>query len=346
MMRLLPLALLLAASAEGTQLPATNMLAPPPAAPDYDDPANWVQVTAVPKGASRVARNPVVDVVYLHPTTIRSDAWNMDPADPKQRQWTDESAIERQASAFSACCRIFAPRYRAATYGALQKGHMADAFALAYADVERAFDWYLAHENHGRPFILAGHSQGAAHIATLVEKRIDGTPLQRRLVAAYIIGINLMEGEFGLRFKTIRPCAKPADTGCILQWNSVEEGSDTGAMTATYAKMFKSRYGDAAGDRALCINPVTFDADRPSSTRAQAKGAVPGEPGAGPMPPLRARAVAVRCENGLAVVQRAPDLDMKALPGGSLHYHDIGLFWADIRANALLRAKKAARGRQ
>ena len=62
------------------------------------------------------------------------------------------------------------------------------AFELAYSDVLRAFDYYLAHENHGRPFILASHSQGSLHALRLIQERLAGKPLQKQLVAAYLIG--------------------------------------------------------------------------------------------------------------------------------------------------------------
>jgi len=295
---------------------------------------------ALPKGASPAAENPQVDVFCVHPTTFRAEGkWNQDPADAEAKRWTDESVIARQASVFSACCRIWAPRYRAASFNALvDNEHRDPAYALAYRDVERAFDWFLMHIGKNRPFIIAGHSQGAKHIAELLEKRIDGTALQERMVAAYIVGINISEGEFGLRFKHVRVCGRPDQTGCALQWNAVEPGANLDAVAAAYQKSFIATYGDSAPGRlTLCVNPVTFDRSKPNSLSAQAKGAVPGAPGYGSLLPLRAGAVAVRCDHGLAVSYLDPLLNLNALPGGALHYHDIGLFYADVRANAVLR---------
>lgn len=319
--------------------------APPP--PDYADAANWAAgpggpgaAAALPEGASPAARAPQVEVFYVHPTTLRSQtAWNQDVRDAEANAWVDASVIARQASAFSACCRIWAPRYRAASYKALMDaGHRDAAFALAYADVERAFDRFLSRIG-GHPFIIAGHSQGAKHIGDLLEKRIDGTALQQRLVAAYIVGINIAQGEFGPRFRHVPVCARPDQTGCALQWNALEAGADVGKVAAAYEKTFTDHYGEAPGRETLCINPVTFDARRSESLSAEAKGAVPGDPGFGAVRALRKGAVAVRCERGMAVSYLAPGLDMKPLPGGSLHYHDFGLFYADIRANAALRSR-------
>lgn len=149
-------------------------------APDYALPANWAAGPDAPSAGP-------VDVFYVHPTTFRSDKgeWTQTPGDPAADKWTDESVIVRQGGAFAGCCRVWAPRYRAASFNALQsEAHRDEAFAFAYADVERAFDWFLANVSKGRPFILAGHSQGGKHISDLLEKRIDGTDHAGANVAA------------------------------------------------------------------------------------------------------------------------------------------------------------------
>lgn len=310
-------------------------------APDYAQAQYWSTVDSLPQGValSKTLRN--VDVFWIHPTTTRSQTdYNHDPLDPAVLKWTEESAVQRQASAFSACCRVFAPRYRAATTKALaDPAHRADAFALAYSDIERAFDWYIAHENRGRPFIIAGHSQGGAHTTSLLEKRIKSTRLQGHMVAAYVIGINLMEGDLSPRLAGIPFCNTPAQTGCFVQWNAVLAGSDNGPMLKSYRDIFVAQNGGKDGGSPLCINPVTFDARRPLSLSADAKGAVAGDPGFGAMGPLQARAVAAECRDGLLTVRPVPSLGLKPLPGGSMHFHDVGLFWADISANAALRAQ-------
>lgn len=320
-----------------------------PPVPDYALVTSWAAgpggpgaSAAVPAGASPAAKNAQVDVFYIHPTTSRGvpGQWNQGIEDVQANRWVDESVVARQASVFSACCRVFAPRYRAATFTAFASPAMQKAaFALAYSDVQRAFDWYLAHENKGRPFIIAGHSQGAFHIATLLEQRIDGTPLQKQMVGAWIIGINLAEGEFGRRFHHVSLCNKPSQTGCVLQWNALLAGADVTAASARSAQLYVDKYGDGPGKMTACINPLTFDRSRPAGLSADSRGAVPGSPGFGALKPLRTGAVAARCENGLLVVYPAPGLDLAPLPGGVMHYHDYGLFYEDIRKNAVLRAK-------
>lgn len=333
--------------ASAPDIAAEIALAAPPT-PDYALPENWASgvgsagpAGAVPQGASPAATDPGVDVFFVHPTTdTNPDLWNADPRDATANRWVDESSIARQASAFNGCCRVYAPRYRAATYkGIRDTVHSKAAYALGYEDIERAFDWFLANVSKGRPFIIAGHSQGGKQIADLLERRIDRTPLRQRMVAAYIIGINLAEGDFGRKFRNTPPCDRPAQTGCVLQWNSISTDAKLDPIVAGFEKTFTDVYGDVPGKQMLCINPVTFDRRITAATTEEAKGLVPGDPGFGAMQPLRPKAVAVRCERGMALVRTLPDVELKVLPGGSLHYEDIALFYEDIRANTRLRAK-------
>lgn len=314
--------------------------------PNYALPASWAAnrldpgaSAAVPAGATAPARNARVDVFYVHPTTLRDTTRsNQDVADAATNAWTDASVIARQASVFNACCRVFAPRYRQASFRNVG-GDRAKALDLAYDDVARAFDRYLVSDNRGRPFILAGHSQGASLIARLLVERIDGTSLRRRLVAAYVVGVDVAEGDFGRRYKHLTICAHPADTGCVVQWNSVLQNANLPTLTRTYQSRFVARYGDIPGKQTLCVNPLTFERSRPAAGVGRALGAVPGIPGSGTLRPLIARAVAARCEQGLLLVEPSPALDLEPLSGGAvMHYHDFGLFYADIRANAVRRA--------
>ena len=97
---------------------------------------------------------------FIHPTTFlggyEDNASYDEPGQTSEQ--IDQGVLRFQASVFNACCRSYAPRYRQANLRAFTAGDDASAetaFELAYSDVLRAFDYYLAHENHGRPFIIA-----------------------------------------------------------------------------------------------------------------------------------------------------------------------------------------------
>lgn len=331
-----------------------------PPAPDYSRPESWAarpgsegESALVPAGATPVARHPRADIFYIHPTTDTGhDHWNADAADRAIDHWTDISVIARQASTFNACCRIFAPRYRqasAAAFSARDEDRYA-AYDLAYQDVARAFAAYIAHDNHGRPFILAGHSQGALLAQRLLRERIAGTPLMGRMVAAYIVGIGLPEGAFGREPGSGKACAGPNDTGCVIGWNSFLTGSDTVAYRARPLGPYRAKYGDA-GATLLCSDPLTLASRNGATAAGAGTGALPGDPQDGPLQPLIPAAVTGRCENGVLMVTPAPSLGLKPLPGGSMHFHDFSMFYAEIRADAvrrvaafLLRGKGSGKG--
>lgn len=359
--RLLTTALLLAASC----MPLSAQVSPPPTPfadqpappmPDYALASSWAArpgtpgaSTARPANASRIARRPQADVFYIHPTTYRTtERWNQDIADQTVNRWTDASVIARQAGVFNGCCRIFAPRYRQASFLAardmLMTGDGGRAYALAYSDVLRAFDHYMANDNKGRPFIIAGHSQGAEMARRLLIDRIDGQPAAKRMVAAYVIGIDLTEGDFGRTYHMLRPCSTPEQTGCVMAWNAVSPEADPAMFRKFAGARYAAKYGTDDGRTPLCINPLTWRTDRPAAPASANPGSVPGEPGEGPMQPLRKGLAAARCDGGLLVVDRDPSLGLETVRGGVLHYHEYGLFYASIRSNVDVRIRAWRRG--
>jgi hypothetical protein len=136
---------------------------------------------------------------------------------------TDSSTILNQATAFNAAGRVFAPRYRQAHYQAFvteYKEDKAAALDVAYSDVKRAFEYYLAKENKGRPIIIAGHSQGTVHATRLLKEYFDGKELGKQLVAAYIIGIATPKNTFS----QIPVCTSPNQTGCFIAYTTFLQG--------------------------------------------------------------------------------------------------------------------------
>jgi len=167
----------------------------------------------------------VVDVFFIHPTTLTDDKdprMNADIYDAELNAKTDYSTILFQASVFNEL-RVFAPRYRQAhirayyiqdTIAALQ------AFDTAYADVRAAFQYYLEHFNGGRPIIIAAHSQGSTHAIRLLKEFFDGTNLANRLVVAYMPGMNIPLNAF----TKLRPCTDSLQTGCFCGWRTYRNG--------------------------------------------------------------------------------------------------------------------------
>jgi len=320
-----------------------------PPAPDYADAASWAALpgkrdasdVAPPGEAIMDPAQAPADVFFIHPTSFFSNGkWNqkLDDADTNAR--TDSGAIRNQASAFNGCCAVYAPRYRQMTFGGFLKydANSQGAMALAYSDVKRAFEYYLAHDNHGRPFILAGHSQGARHLRTLLAEMIDGKPLAKQLVAAYDVGTWMDEDWFKAR-KTLKPCERADDTGCVLTWSSVLEGADAQKQREAFAK--RSGYAPEMADkRYVCTNPLDWSqSDKLAPASLDMGGWVYGrgdEPRA-----IVPELVSARCDNGALFVSKPDDgaFNIAVLPGGNYHNYDYQLAWLNIRRNAEARVK-------
>jgi hypothetical protein len=295
-----------------------------------------------------------VDVFYIHPTTYREVAfWNQPVDDAKTNAWTDESVIARQASVFNACCRVFAPRYRQATaagvYAPASKNPMA-AYDLAWQDVRAAFLYYLKHYNHGRPFIIAGHSQGGAHTQRWLEEFGRDPKLRSRLVAAYAIGIAFPEGIVSRAFNGVSLCKTANEVGCVVTWNSFLRGTDGSSMTKSAQKRYSDKYQTQEGLAVMCVNPLSFDLSRPDVPASGNLGSLPASPGLGATPLASAAAarlpateagrLGASCENGILYVDAPPKegYAIVPLPGGMLHFNDYDLYYQNIRLNAVARA--------
>ena len=155
-------------------------------------------------------QKPKVDCFYIYPTVSDDDSDNSDLSiDPEER-----SIALYQAARYSQECRVFAPMYRQITLTRLLKGP--DTITpkmqrIAYQSALSGWHHYLKNYNHGRPFVLIGHSQGSFTLRRLIGDEIDTHPaLRKRLISAILLGGNVLvkkSGKPGGDFKNIRPCA-------------------------------------------------------------------------------------------------------------------------------------------
>ena len=59
-------------------------------------------------------------------------------------------------------------------------------------DVYAALDYYFEYYNQGRPFILAGHSQGSLMLKIALRDYFkEHTDYLERMIAAYVIGFSI-----------------------------------------------------------------------------------------------------------------------------------------------------------
>jgi Protein of unknown function (DUF3089) len=301
-----------------------------PAAPDYRRMETWA---AHPDASDPADQTPcpdikneqasaAADVFFLHPTTYTGSkrnqrAWNADLADAELNRATDESAVLFQASIFNGAGRVFAPRYRQGHldcfYGS-DKNSAKFALELAYADVKAAFEHYLKNWNRGRPFIIAGHSQGALHAMYLLRDVVENTPLQKQLAAAYVVGYPLPK-DF---LKQIKPCENPEETGCVCSWRTWER--DYGRRKAFETNM-------------ICTNPISWTtAEGVYAPKTASLGGVV-RPFCRVYPQLSDAEV----YKGIVLCSKPKFAGSALFTRKNYHIGDLNLYYMDVRENARRR---------
>jgi hypothetical protein len=302
-----------------------------PAAPDYSQADYWAALPQktdpadrLPKGLQAAPTDAAVDIFFLHPTTLldnhkNGDVWNGSLQDQKLNDATDKSPILYQASAFNGAGKVYAPRYRQAHYWSFFSGDKTSAkqaLDIAYADVAAAFDYYLKTYNHGRPFIIASHSQGARHAIQLIKEKIENTPLKQQLVVAYIAGWPVLKGEF----KQLQPCTTPTETGCFCSWR-------------TYERNYGLKH--AAEDNVVVTNPVNWHSgDGHYAPKTENKGAVLKD-----FDKIFTGICDAEGYRGILLCTKPKFPGSILLRRKNYHIGDINLYYMDIRENAILRAQ-------
>ncbi|MBC7451129.1 MAG: DUF3089 domain-containing protein [Cytophagales bacterium] len=295
------------------------------AAPDYSDEINWIALPwrkdvadSVPKGCT-IPENQdeaEIDVFYIHPTAyVLGSRWNVKLTNTSINK-RSERITKIQATAFNACGKVYVPRYRQAAFRAfLNEKNGPKALDLAYTDVKASFEYYMKHWNKGRPFILTGHSQGALHLERLLKELIDGTALQKRMVAAYVIGMPIKDTAF----KHIPLATNAAQTHAYVTWNTFKWGA--------VPKASNHFIGGS------CINPFTWKADTSYAAASLNHGGVPYT-----FKRVDAAVCDAKNNNGILWIHK-PKKGGYVAVGKSYHLSDYSFFYMNIRENALLRTK-------
>ena len=195
-----------------------------------------------------VPASPRIDCFYVYPTVSEEHRGNADlTVQPEER----ETAIG-QAARFSHVCRVYAPLYRQVTaYG--NNDPFRGNYAFEYQDVLAAWRDYMAHYNDGRGIVLIGHSEGAFLLKELIQKQIEGTPVQKQLVSAILLGGDVVVADGsteGGDFKSVPACTSPSETGCVVAYSS---WSHTPPKDARF-----QRVEHPSAQHVLCVNPAAL----------------------------------------------------------------------------------------
>jgi len=205
---------------------------------DYADTTFWYSIGDESQAA---------DVFYVYPTvsTIsfvdNGSSWFADITLPEVRE--EANGNQRFNKMLYGEYNFYAPYYRQMIFEAYQQPiPILDSLAqIAAKDVNDAFQYYMAHYNHGRPFFLMGHSQGSQMLIELLKHSM--TEEQRQLmVAAYCIGYHVTAEELAAYPEALKPATDSLMQGLII-FNSVTDTTAIGMVSR----------GDVVG-----INPTTW----------------------------------------------------------------------------------------
>lgn len=292
---------------------------------DYSIEANWLSLPET---------EHAVDVFYLYPT-----AWNKTEADPHFCQIDNETLraggafnVAHQASAFEGVANIYAPVYRQVdALWLLGEDKLTEGQkyfdGIPYTDARAAFEYYIEHYNNGRPFMLAGHSQGANVVKSLLKYYMAEHPeVYERMVCAYIVGYSVTQAELD-EFPHLKFAEGASDTGVIVSWNTEAPGME---------------YSPLVLEGAIAINPITWTRAEEVAGKEQNLGSHLAFRGTSVVEDKEQFAdAAVDLKRG-SVICSTVDVEQYAttgiFPTGSFHVFDFGLYYENIRENARTRA--------
>jgi DUF3089 family protein len=234
-----------------------------------DDPCTAPQAaTVVPATGARTVQNGQVDPAskfdcfYVYPTVSSQKSANANLT----VQPAEVGAATAQVSRFSSVCRVWAPMYRQRTSTSLLSGLGAnpEADTVAYQSVLSGWKDYLAHDNHGRPIIFIGHSQGAAMLIRLLANQVDpNAKLRARTVVAILAGGNVTvpTGKtVGSTFRHIPLCTAVAQTGCVIAYSSfpVQPPANSNFGVPGQGVSLQSGQTATGGVQVACVNPAAI----------------------------------------------------------------------------------------
>ncbi len=223
---------------------------------DYSKTQYWLSLP--------VTLDKAVDVFYVYPT-----AWQkVNASDPDICEIDNASmltgaslAFNIQATAFETVGNIFAPYYRQVDLSLPADVLPTVVAGVPTSDVTAAFDYYINYYNNGRPFILAGHSQGSNVLINLLSDYMGTHPdVYARMIAAYVIGYSVTTS-----YLADNPHLKFAegadDTGVIISYNTQAPDTVPGTNPVVLSG-------------ALAINPITWTRDETLASASQNLGSI------------------------------------------------------------------------
>ncbi len=292
---------------------------------NYSDSENWVSLPTVEE------IDKSVDVFYVYPTVSSGPSGSMDITLDSEKALA-QGIFDAQASVYLKSANVFAPLYRQMTTcvslpeddpNAIATD--TDEFKAGAKDVQNAFDYYINNLNEGRPFIIAGHSQGTMALIELIKNEFGNDEnLRNNLVAAYLIGYTVTDEDLAM---AKLECAEgEADTGVVITYNTQSPTSVGGPMLM---------------EGAHCINPLNWKTDDTYASSSENKGARFYIDATGEFVKEinKYSDAQINLETGALMtnIPEGEELEIGAYPEGVYHRYDYAIWYRNLEENVAVR---------
>ena len=279
---------------------------------DYSVGTSWARFPCNPDKS--------VDVFYVYPTVFGSkDSNNMDITLSEMREKV-ESSLLSQIGVYSGVANTYAPYYRqisGALIGDMKTLPETPYYKIAKNDVLDAFDYYIENYNHGKPFILAGHSQGSMLLIDVMKERMSDE-LAKRLVGAYLIGFSVLQSDID-KYSWMRSAKRSNDTGVIVSYN-------TQSSTAKGSPVLLKG--------AICINPLSWRTDSQKVSKEENFGAVFFDSDGKVTKDIPKYCGAyIDLKSGALITQPPEKLYIGIFPDGVYHLYDYTFWYRNLQSN-------------
>ena len=297
---------------------------------DYSKKTNWYKIPEITKD---------VDTFYIY-STIFMGANEGDPdyATLDNVEMLDGIKIEHaiKSSVFEESTTLFIPLYRQSSMKHAAEVFLKDGtieaalIGMPYADITTALDYYFENYNNGRPFVIAGHSQGSAILRLVLKNYFKEHPnYYQRMVAAYAIGYSItsddLEANPHMKFAT-----SESDAGVILSWHA--EGPKNVEANGPIPNVAILRNG-------ISINPLNWKRDETYAPASMNLGSlVMDENGATEIREIDADAQVNIARGTVVTNAKAIPNEMTELAGPQCyHQDDYSIFYNNIKDNVAKR---------
>lgn len=260
----------------------------------------------------------LADVFYILSTNVLTAVDSSSGEKSYQAQLTEADRQMMSAELgyaddmFGDSLNFFGPYYHQFTMESadLPEEEFDEVFDDVSDEVFEAFSWYMENVNDGRPYVLAGFSQGAMLVLELLKRMSDEQ--YSRMAAAYMLGYRLSDED--LEHPHVRAATDDDDWGVTVSFNSVMSPENAWPLLSE--------------DAATCINPLNWTTDGTPAT-LDFNGDI-------------AEVSVDTCSN-LLIVKGLDKEDYIFEPlaefcePGNLHHWDLLFYKRSIQKNALLR---------